>query len=219
MTALSGPSRAPRSGGAPDSLVVLLHGIGANGEDLIGLADALGHRLPGAAFHAPDAPEPYTDGGFGFQWYPRTPLDARGERVRSVEGAVNAYVDELLERYGLTSGRCVLAGFSQGCMVALHVGPRRGRQVAGVIGLSGALLTGRTLEREARSRPPFLLVHGGEDTVVDPVETAEAGRALSALGFEVEAHVLPGLGHGIDGRGLELAARFIERVLGGASPA
>ncbi len=214
MVELSGPYRSPSSGAAPDSLVVLLHGIGANGEDLIGLADVLAPRFPSTAFHSPDAPEPYAEAGFGYQWFPRAPREDRAARVRGAEQAVNAYIDNLLDEYGLVSERCILAGFSQGCMVALHTAPRRSRRLAGVVGMSGGLITGPTLEAEAQSRPPALLVHGGEDMVVDPAETAEAGRVFAALGFEVEAHILPGLGHGIDHRALELAARFMERVLG-----
>ena len=213
MSPLSGPFRAPSSGAAPGSLVVLLHGIGANGEDLIGLADVLAPRFPKTAFHSPDAPEPYADAGFGFQWFPREPRESRGERVREAESAVNAYVDGLLEQYDLGPDRCALVGFSQGCMVALHTGPRRERQLAGVVGMSGALITADTLEAEVRSKPPVMLIHGGEDMVVDPVETAEAGRVFASLDFDVEAHVLPGLGHGIDHRALEIAAAFMERVL------
>ena len=174
----------------------------------------LAPRFPNAAFHSPNAPEPFADAPFGYQWFAREPRSSRGERVRTAEQAVNAYIDGLLDGYGLAPERCALLGFSQGCMTALHTAPRRAAQLAGVVGMSGALITAATLETEARSRPPVLLIHGGADMVVDPVETAEAGRALAALGFEVEAHILPGLGHGIDHRALELAAGFVERVLG-----
>ena len=214
MPELSGPFRAPSSGAAPDSLVVLLHGIGADGNDLIGLAGMLAPRFPNTAFHSPNAPEPFADAPFGFQWFPRRPLGDRAERVRGAETLVNAYIDGLLDAYALAPERCVLVGFSQGCMTALHTAPRRAAQLAGVVGMSGGLITAGTLEAEAKSRPPVILIHGDADQVVDPVETAEAGKAFAALGFEVEAHILPGLGHGIDYRALDLAAGFIERVLG-----
>ncbi len=213
MPLLSGPSRLPASGNDPDSLIVMLHGIGANGEDLIGLADQLGPRFPRAAFHSPDAPERYAQAGFGFQWYARDPLGNRNDRVRTVEGLVNDYIDRLIDQYRIAADRCVLLGFSQGCMVALHVGPRRAAQLAGVVGISGSLLTGDTLVTEVQSKPPMALVHGSEDMVVDPTETAEAGRRLAELGFDVEAHILPGLGHGVDLRGLEITTAFIDRVL------
>ena len=166
MSPLSGPFRAPSSGAAPDSLIVLLHGIGANGEDLIGLADVLAPRFPKTAFHSPDAPDPFAEAGFGFQWFPREPRASRGERVRGAESAVNAYIDGLLDEYKLGPDRCVLAGFSQGCMVALHTGPRRERQLAGVIGMSGSLITADTLEAEAQEQAarrarPRRRGHGG----------------------------------------------------------
>lgn len=213
MPSLAGPFREALAGGAPDALVVLLHGIGANGEDLIGLADALAPQFPHAAFHAPDAPHPYADAGFGYQWFPREPESARLAGVREASAVVNAHVDDLLDAQGLDSRRCVLIGFSQGCMAALHAAPRMERPIGGVVGFSGALLDAETLRDEARSKPPFLLAHGGADVVVPPTATAEASQTLDGLGFEVEAHILPGLGHGIDARGLELAAQFMERVL------
>ena len=214
MTVLNGPFREPHAGGAADSLVVLLHGIGANGEDLIGLADALAPHFPHAAFHAPDAPQPYALAGFGFQWFPREPESARAEGVRDAGRVVDAYLGELLDAYGLDSGRCVLIGFSQGCMTALYTAPRMERQLAGVVGMSGALLHGGTLTNEARSKPPFVLVHGDQDPVVPPQATEDARQTLATLGFPVEAYLLKGLGHGIDSRGLEIAAGFMERVLG-----
>lgn len=216
MPSLAGPCREPLAGGAPDALVVLLHGIGANGEDLIGLADALAPRFPRAAFHAPDAPHPYAEAGFGYQWFPREPEPARLDGVRAASEVVNAHLDGLLDALGLDSRRCVLIGFSQGCMAALHAAPRMERRLAGVVGFSGALLDAETLPDKTRSKPPFLLAHGSADIVVPPTATAEASQTLDGLGFEVEAHILPGLGHGIDERGLELAAQFMERVLGAA---
>ena len=214
MAILNGPSREPRAGGRADSLVVLLHGIGANGEDLIGLADALGPDFPHTAFHSPDAPHPYAEAGFGFQWFPREPPDARSEGLREAGSITGAYVDELLDTYGLDSSRCVLIGFSQGCMAALYAAPRMERQLAGVAGFSGALLSPERLAEEMRSKPPFVLLHGEQDPVVPPQATADAGQKLAELGFPVEAYLLPQLGHSIDQRGLGIAARFMERVLG-----
>ncbi len=214
MPSLEGPFRTPLAGGTPNALVVLLHGIGANGDDLIGVADALAPRLPQAAFHAPNAPQPYAEAGFGYQWFPREPEAARREGVREAGLAAGAYVGELLDAYGMEARRCVLIGFSQGCMTALYAAPRMEREIAGVVGFSGALLYPETLESEARGKPPFLLAHGDADPVVPPDATAEAAQTLASLGFAVEAHIFPGLAHSIDQRGLEAAAQFMERVLG-----
>ena len=214
MPILNGPSRGPHAGGAPDSLGILLHGLGADGNDLIGLTMALGPRFPHMAFHAPDAPHPYVEAGFGLRWFPLEPLDARQEGLREAGRIVETYVGELLDEYGLTPDRCVLIGFSQGCMTSLYVVPRMERQIAGVVGLSGALLFPEWLADEVRQKPPILLVHGDQDTVLPPETMASAGQTLAGLGFPVEAYLLPGLGHSIDMRGLEIAERFIERVLG-----
>ena len=214
MPILNGPSRAPYAGGAPDSLAILLHGLGADGDNLIGLTIALGPLFPHTAFHAPDAPEPYALAGIGLQWFPIEPPDERAEGLREAGRIVETYVGELLDEYGLTPDRCVLIGFSQGCMTSLYTAPRMKQPVAGVVGLSGALLFPEWLADEVRQKPPIVLVHGDQDTVLPPESTARAGKTLADLGFPVEAYLLPQLGHSIDPRGLEIAARFIERVLG-----
>ncbi|MCY4581394.1 MAG: dienelactone hydrolase family protein [Chloroflexi bacterium] len=214
MPILNGPSRAPHAGGAPDSLAILLHGLGADGNDLIGLTIALGPRFPHMAFHSPDAPNPYVEAGFGLRWFPLEPPDERAAGLRKAGEVVETYVGELLEEYGLTPDRCVLIGFSQGCMTSLYAAPRMERQVAGVVGLSGALLFPEWLANEVRQKPPIVLVHGDQDMVLPPESTAHAGQTLAEVGLPVEAYVLPGLGHSIDPRGLEIASRFIENVLG-----
>ena len=214
MPILNGPSREPYAGGAPDSLGILLHGLGADGNDLIGLTMALGPRFPHMAFHSPDAPQPYVEAGFGRRWFPIEPPDARSEGLREAGRIVETYVGELLDEYALTPDRCVLIGFSQGCMTSLYTAPRMERPVAGVVGLSGRLLFPEWLEDEARHKPPIVLVHGEEDPVVPLEAMADAGQTLADLGFPVEAYLLPGLGHSIDMRGLEIAERFMQRVLG-----
>jgi phospholipase/carboxylesterase len=214
MPTLTGPHRDPRAGGTPTSLVVLLHGIGSDGADLIGLADLLAPGLPGAAFHAPNAPDRFSEAPFGFQWYARQPWESRGERVAAVAPVVDAFVDELASGYGLGPERCALVGFSQGCIVSLHVAPRRERALAGVVGFSGAMTTGDSLAAEVRSKTPFLLVHGEQDQVLGCEETTQAVARLAEVGVPVEAHILPGLGHSINQEGLSLALAFLQRVLG-----
>ena len=212
MPILNGPSRGPHAGGAPDSLGILLHGLGADGNDLIGLTIALGPRFPHMAFHSPDAPIP--------TWRPvsacagsRSNRRRNGWRACGSGRVVETYVGELLDEYGLTPDRCVLIGFSQGCMTSLYTAPRMAQPVAGVVGLSGSLLFPEWLADEVRQKPPIVLVHGEQDTVLPPESTAKAGQTLADLGFPVEAYLLPGLGHSIDVRGLEIASQFIERVL------
>ena len=207
---LTGPERRPR--GAVTSLVVLLHGVGADGQDLIGLADAWAALLPETLFAAPDGPFPYDMAPFGRQWF--SLQDRRPEAmlagVRTAAPAVDRYLDGLMTRHGLTADRVALVGFSQGTMTALHVAPRRAQPLAGVVGYSGAFLDDGRLAAELRSRPPMLLIHGDSDPVVSPAALPAAERALRHHGVPVETLVVPGLGHGIDPQGLARGGRFLD---------
>jgi phospholipase/carboxylesterase len=211
---LEGPRIEPR--GRATSLVVLLHGYGANGDDLIGLAQGWRSRLPQTAFVAPDAPEaiPGMDGAL--QWCALTVREP-GEYLRGVAAArplLDRFLDAELARNRLGSDRLVLVGFSQGTMLALHVGLRRSAAPAAIVGYSG-LLAGPDRLAETTVRPPILLLHGEADDLI-PVEALHAAReALAAAGFAVEWHVRPQLGHGIDPGGQRMAGHFIARTLYG----
>ena len=212
---LDGPTSAP-SGGAPRSLVVLLHGYGSNGADLIGLVPYWREALPDTLFLAPDAPQACPGAPGGRQWWPLDSLspDARAAGVRVSAPALNAYIVTHLAAHGLTEEALALVGFSQGTMMALHVGPRRARPLAGVLGYSGMLADPDALAREVATKPPVMLVHGDADEVIPVMAMHQANAQLETLGFEVSAHVSPGLGHGIDASGLQLGAGFLARRLG-----
>jgi phospholipase/carboxylesterase len=210
--------RAAASGNAT-SVVVFLHGYGADGRDLLGLADPLAPHLPDTAFVAPDAPERCVGNPMGYQWFPIPWIDGSSEEearagMASAVADLNAYLDAVLAEEGLSADRMVLFGFSQGTMMALHVAPRRDEAVAGVVGFSGRLLQPEHLADEVVSRPPVLLIHGDQDEVVPPESLPEAGNALSAAGFEVFAHVMRGTAHGIAPDGLSVALAFIREKLG-----
>lgn len=225
MTTLTGPRLPPRSGGAPRQLVVLLHGFGADGNDLIELGRAWQPLLPDAAFVSPHAPEPCIQ-GFGRQWFSLTFRDPH-ERWRGVNRAapaLDAFLDAELGRLGLDESRLALVGFSQGCMMALHVGLRRPRRLAAVVGLSGLLVVEEgkgpdSLRPAIRSVPPILLVHGDQDDVI-PVEALFLSTDLLA-GAEVpvEWHLSAGTAHGIDEGALHHAGLFLARGLTGRSSA
>ena len=124
---LSGPSLAPKSGDAAKQVLILLHGIGADGNDLIGLAPFYQMVLPDAAIVAPNAPLPFEMAPFGYQWFSIQNMQARTRLngVRQAAPALDAYIDTHLNRLGLSEDRLALIGFSQGAMMALHVGLRR----------------------------------------------------------------------------------------------
>jgi len=211
-SARKGPSKA-------DAVVVFLHGYGADGADLLGLADPLSPHLPGVAFHAPDAPERSVNNPFGYQWFPIPWLDgsseaqAKASMAKSID-LLNAWLDKVLADEGLTADRMVVVGFSQGTMMALHVLPRQDQPVAGIIGFSGRLLVPELLPTEAKVKPPVLLLHGDQDPMVPFQDMQLAGEALEKAGFDVYGHVMKGTGHGISPDGLSVALSFAKDRLG-----
>lgn len=210
--------QSARKGPSPaTALVVFLHGYGADGADLLGLADVLAEHLPGVAFMAPDAPEPCTGNPFGRQWFAIPWLDGSSEATAAAgllaaTGDLDGWLDAVLAAEGLTPDRLVLVGFSQGAMMALHTAPRRAAAVAGIVAISGRLLAPDRLD-EVATKPPVLLIHGDRDEVVPFDDMGRAGRALDAAGFTVYGHVMRGTGHGIANDGLSAALAFIRDVL------
>jgi phospholipase/carboxylesterase len=220
MPRLSGPSRPPASGGKPRRLVILLHGLGADGNDLIGLAPYWARLLPDAEFLSPNAPFPCDMAPYGYQWFSsqdRTPEAVLGG-VRAAAPILDAFIDEALEQRGLGSGELALVGFSQGTMMSLFVGLRRAEPVAGIVGFSGRLLAPELLASELRSRPPILLVHGTEDPLVPYSSLAAAETTLKAAGVPVETVTSVGIGHSIDDQGLRRGGQFLKKVLSGTTP-
>jgi phospholipase/carboxylesterase len=214
---LTSQRRAPLSG-ETGSVVVLLHGYGADGADLLGLADPLGAHMPDTLFVAPDAPERCKNNPFGYQWFPIPWLDGSSQEAAEASQAVSAglldrFLDDLLAEEGLRPSQMILFGFSQGTMMSLHVAPRRAEPVAGVVGFSGRLLVPERLEAEAVSKPPILLVHGDADDIVPIASLREAGDALTRAGFETYGHVMRGTAHGIAPDGLSVALAFMREKL------
>jgi phospholipase/carboxylesterase len=201
-------------------LVILLHGLGADGNDLIGLAPYWARLLPEAEFLSPDAPFPCDMAPHGYQWFSsqdRSPEAVLGG-VRAAAPILDAFIDEALEERGLDSSELALVGFSQGTMMSLFVGFRRVEPVAGVVGFSGRLLAPELLASELRSRPPILLVHGTEDPLVPYSSLEAAETTLKAAGVPVETVTLVGIGHSIDDLGLRRGGQFLKNVLSGTTP-
>ncbi len=212
---LDGPRLAPLTGSKADALVVLVHGYGSNGDDLISLARAIQQALPAAAFVAPNAPSQLPQMAAAYQWWPIETF-SMAERAHGAAAAapgLDAFLTLELEKAEVTSDRLLLVGFSQGTMMALHVGLRRAQPVAGIVGISGMLVAPELLEEEMRTRPPVLLIHGTEDDVVPFRSMDLAERTLSAAGVEVATHVSEGVGHGVEHDGLVATVNFARRIL------
>ena len=211
---LGGPRLEALSGHARQ-LVVILHGYGADGHDLIPLGEAWRAALPDAAFIAPDGPDPCAHMPDGRQWFP---LDLRDPReywagCLGIRPAVDAFLDAELQKLGLDDGALALVGFSQGTMTALHVGLRRARPAAALVGYSGRL-AGLDRLGEITARPPVTLIHGAEDDVIAATDMTVAATALRGAGLAVETHLVPRLGHEIDGRGLDFGLAALRRAFG-----
>ena len=208
---LAGPSIAPASGAAARQLVILLHGVGSDGSDMIGLAPLFAQAVPDAAFLAPNAPHPFKMAPMGFQWFDimsQDPEERLGQ-LRATARIVDGFIDDELARRNLTDADLVLGGFSQGTMIALFVGLRRANPCAGILGFSGRLEAPHTLPDEIKSRPPVFLIHGEEDDRLPITLLDEATAALRASDVPVRTHRCPGLGHGMDQDGIMLGAAFL----------
>ena len=218
MISLSGATQKAASGNAK-SLIIFLHGVGSNGDDLIGLAPYLSQALPHTAFVSPNAPFRYDmlPPGYpgGYQWFSLQDRadGALSEGVKQAEPIVNAYIDEQMAAHGVTPAQTMLFGFSQGTMTSLYVAPRRAEPLAGVVGFSGAMVAAAKLPREVKSKPPVCLIHGEMDDVVPFEALALAERSLKAAEIPVETHACPSLGHSIDEKGMAAAVAFIQRRL------
>ncbi len=215
MQTLSGPIRTPRSGGKAKQLVILLHGWGADGPNLIDLGDAFAQVLPDAQFIAPNAPYPCEANPYGYQWFSlmnREP-EAMLEGVRNASEIVNHFIDEQLKELALDNSKLALVGFSQGTMTGLHVALRRSPQMACMVGFSGALMGTETLAEEVTARPPVCLIHGDADDVVPYASLKHATDTLRAHDVSVEDHTRPYVGHSIDMEGMKNAAAFLAKHL------
>jgi phospholipase/carboxylesterase len=213
---LSGP-RLPPARGTATHLVVLCHGYGADGNDLIGLAPLWQRLLPTVAFVAPNAPERCAGAATGYQWFPISRLEPDVMRggLESAAAGLNAFLDAELTRLELPPDRVALVGFSQGTMMSLHVGLRRPVKPAAIVGYSGLLTETASLEQYARTAPPILLVHGDADEMIPAQFLFSSSAALGHAGATVQWHLSPRVGHSIDEAGLALGGTFLSMAFRG----
>lgn len=222
MAHLSARQFGPAGGGPPRQLVILCHGLGANGADLIPLAPILAEALPHALFLAPDAPEacdllpPGEDAG-ARQWFSlrdwRPSVMAEG--AQAARGALDHFIDESLAAHGIAPSDYALLGFSQGAMMTLFAGLRRAVPPRAILAYSGILLAPETLAAEIAHRPPVLLAHGERDEVVPAEFSRMAARSLRDLAVPVDLVLAPELGHAIDAVGLSAGSAMLARAFAG----
>jgi len=212
---MDGPRLNPRSGKAKQ-LIVFLHGYGADGNDLIDIAQQWQDLLPDTAFVSPHAPDRCMQSPQGRQWFPLTMRDP-DERWRGVTAArpsLDAFLDAELARHGLDGSRLSLVGFSQGTMMALHVGLRRATAPAAILGFSGVLVGPEHLAEVTSPPPPILLIHGDRDDVISPEALFVSSDALGAANIPCQWHLSSGIGHGIDSPGLMHGGLFLAHSFG-----
>lgn len=215
IATLSGPMLPPKSGTAPGQAMVLLHGYGSDGTDLIGLGRYWRDLFPDMLFVSPNAPDVCAENPMGFEWFPLAidRLAGRMEGAAAARPVIVSFLIDLWAQTGLSAKDTILCGFSQGAMMALHVGASLDQPLCGVVAFSGAFIPPEGFGQKPFAKPPVCLVHGDMDGVVDPDLSREAAEVLSRSGFEVSYHVSRGVAHGIAPDGLDFASSFMLALL------
>lgn len=212
--------RVAAKSGKAKSALILLHGYGADGADLISLSQAMCLDLPDTVFIAPDAPTRCAASPFGFQWFPIPWLDGSSEedaknKVTEISATVRDWITDMIVSEGISERNTFLLGFSQGTMLSLHIGLNCKNTFGGIVGFSGRLMENSDILSDTESRPPIILIHGDKDEVVDCKFMNEAYETLHALGYKIKTHICKGLGHGISPEGLGFALGFLKENSGG----
>ena len=199
----------------PKQLVIFLHGYGANGDDLISLADFFQSTLPEAVFISPDAPFECENQPFGRQWFSLKSHAAPilNKEIKATYPILNEFIDDMLIKYDLEDKDLILIGFSQGAMMALYTGIRREHKPAALVSYSGALIGKELLPFDKKSAPEILLIHGSDDSVVKVDETITAAKAFCENKIPAEYYIFNGLAHNIDLNVIEATQVFLDKIL------
>jgi phospholipase/carboxylesterase len=212
---ISGPIIEPSSGLPPKQLIIFVHGYGADGNDLIGLASYFQSVLPDAIFLSPHAPEACSMNPAGYQWFDLTSTDPAvlWNKILVAADHLNEFIDAKLLEYNLSEENLALVGFSQGTMMSLHVGLRRNKPMGAVLGYSGKLIGAELLKTDLISKPSIYLIHGDQDPMVPCQETLSAETALKEYGVDVTTHISKDTQHSIAEDGLRIGVDFLKARL------
>jgi phospholipase/carboxylesterase len=213
---LDGPCVLPASGHSPKQLVIFCHGVGSDGQDLIGLSSYFAKVLPDAQFISPNGPQAFDMGSSGYQWFSLNNPDfaSRLDGTQAAAPVLDAFIDQQMVVYNLEAKDVALVGFSQGSMMAIHVGVRRQQQLAGILAYSGAVIAPELLAVELKSQPPVLMVHGTVDDVVPVASLYEGISALQASGVQARGEVVPNLGHSLNDKCIMEGMDFLAECFG-----
>ena len=208
---LNGPIKEPTSGNSPKQIIIFVHGYGADGNDLIGLANYFQSTLPEAIFLSPHAPEPCSMNPAGYQWFDLTSIDPAvlWNKILVAADHLNKFIDSKLLEYNITEENLALVGFSQGTMMSLHVSLRRKNSMAAVLGYSGKLIGADLLKNDLISKPSIYLIHGDQDPMVPYQETLTAEKTLKEHGVDIKTHISKNTQHSIAEDGLRIGIDFL----------
>lgn len=211
-------SHIPAASGTPTSMVIFLHGYGANGDDLLSMGEIWSKDLPDTVFLGPNAPDVCEAWAQGYQWFSIRALErgnmAERERQISIAAPIlSQFIDEQLKKWNIPESKLVVVGFSQGAMMAMYAMPRRKDPCAGIVAYSGMLIDGNGLKSTDVVKMPVLAIHGEADEVVPPESLEYVEKGFSEAGFDCESILRPGIGHQIDQFSFMRGLNFIQKVI------
>ncbi|MDA9818090.1 alpha/beta hydrolase [Flavobacteriaceae bacterium] len=198
----------------PTKLVVILHGYGANGKNLISLGQEFFKILPNAYFVAPNAPQDHEGGAYdGFQWFSLMGnISEIAPEIIKANVILNNFIKQKLEKFSLGLKDLILVGFSQGAMMSIYNALVCEEEVGAVIAFSGRLISPAYLNQAIKSKPKICLIHGEDDNVVSFENLSIAYDGLKDVGVKVEKHAISDLDHQIDVRGVYIANNFLKNL-------